>query len=503
MERRQAEEQYLALLREAERRQADDPLADFTPHPKQKEFIDAVLDGKTRHAWFIASNRSGKSDAGSYIGSYFARYGNRANAKPDSYGKIQVTDYATSGWVVSLDFPTSRDIIQPKYFDNGFVSPGSHPPFIPDREIAEWRVTDQVLKLKNGSIVGFKSSDSPRTKFQGTEKDWIHFDEEPPKGHFEECIIRVGKRPLTIFATCTLLPPEGELGGVTWVFSEIIKPWQKGELPHVMLFGASIYDNPYIGREEIALLEAAYAPGSLMRRIRLDGEWLPGMLGARAYGNFDFMRHVREQPPPKDMYPLCWLFDFNVTPFISLVGTRDGSLFRIHKEYCLDGGTHSEMAQHFYQDFVGHRGEIWIYGDATGQNRGQTGKTDYALVLNEIRKYNMIARLKVPSSNPHVPDRINAVNRALRNEQGVHMLEIDPSCKELIEDLEQVIRDPAGGIKKVHNPRDTYFRRTHASDALGYWIAFEQPVVFNPRKVAMLAKSRIKSPDYAFTGNHG
>ena len=84
-------------------------------------------------------------------------------------------------------------IIQPKYFDNGFVPGGaSHQPFIPQREISEWRVSDQVLKLKIGSLIGFKSADSGASKFQGAEKDWIHFDEEPPKPVYEESVIRVG-----------------------------------------------------------------------------------------------------------------------------------------------------------------------------------------------------------------------------------------------------------------------------------------------------------------------
>jgi hypothetical protein len=85
-------------------------------------------------------------------------------------------------------------------------------------------------------------------------------------------------------------------------------------------------------------------------------------------------------------------------------------------------------------------------------------------------------RIKVPESNPAINDRINAVNRICKNEFGEVQLEIDPICKELIEDFEQVISDGRGGIKKTFNRKDPYYKRTHTSDALGYWVALEAPI---------------------------
>ena len=45
-----------------------------------------------------------------------------------------------------------------------------------------------------------------------------------------------------------------------------------------------------------------------------------------------------------------------------------------------------------------------------------------------------------------------------------------------IADLEQVLRDSRGGIKKSHDRKDPYYRRTHISDALGYWVVKDEPV---------------------------
>jgi phage terminase large subunit-like protein len=478
--------EFLIIREEYIKRRKNDPLLTFTPHSKQWPFIESVLHNKELENWFIAANRSGKSDAGTYCGAYIARF------VPGS-----------SGWVVSLDFPASRDIVQPKYFDNGFLSASaSHPPFIPKNEIAPngWRASDQILILKNGSIIGFKSCDSGRKKFQGVGKEWVHFDEEPPEEIYEECVIRVkAKKKLRIFGTCTLLPPEGQLGGVSWLFSDIIQPYKDGKLKNVGLFGASIYDNPHIDLGEIKRLEAKYPLWTVIGKIRLLGEYLPGLSGARAYTSFDRVLHVKPQPALQPRLPICWAWDFNVEPMVSLVGQIDGDVFRVHRELVLDEGNILQMVDMFREYYPYHDSEIWLYGDSTGKSRtSQTGQTDYQIILNAMRTYGAPVKMKVPEKNPPVPDRINSMNIALKDEYGRINVEVDPDCHELIADLEQVLRDSRGAIKKTHNRKDAYYKRTHTSDAFGYWISFERPV--RPAANYQLGKiiSRIRTPGYGF-----
>jgi len=482
-------EQLLAVAEELAARRGADPLMTYPLHEKQRAFVNSVLQMRAKENWFIAANRSGKSDAGAYLGAHLARFGAPG---------VQEGPRATSGWVSALDFPTSRDVIQPKYFNNGFVPPGQvHAPFIPDREIEQWRVDDQILKLKNGSIVGFKSADSGRRKYQGSEKDWFHMDEEHPWEIYEEAVIRVGARPLLFFCTATILPPEGISTTTSWVFSKIIQPFKDGTLKHANVFGASIYDNPGISRDEITRLEAIYPLGSLSRRIRLEGEWLPGIGGARAYGSFERGLHVREQPEIAIRRPLCWTWDFNVEPMVSLVGQVDGGLYRVLRELILDEGSIPEMCEMFRHHFPSHEAEIWLYGDASGERRtGQTGKSDYFVVMQEMRNFNLPLKMKVPPDNPRIPDRVNAVNRLCKDEKGLIRLQIDPSCTELIGDLEGVLRDQKGGIFKTRNKKDPYFRRTHTSDALGYWLSFEEPV--RPPSQHIRSDIRIGAPGYAF-----
>lgn len=476
---REQNEEFLLLAEALATRRGDDPLKNFPLHDKQQAFVDSVLQRKKKENWFIAANRSGKSDAGAYIGATLARFG-RQDAKPSPHAgaSVQVIDRSTSGWVSALDFPTSRDVIQPKYFDNGYRITGKYPPFIPKHEIESWSSENQILKLKNGSLIGFKSAESGRKKYQGADKDWFHMDEEHPWEIYEESVIRVGNMPLIFFCTATILPPEGIQVTTSWVFPKIIQPWQSGQLLGTGLFGASIYDNPGIPRDEIKRLESIYPEGSASRRIRLGGEWLPGIGGARAYHTFDRLIHVARDMPAMSMRrPLCWMWDFNVEPMVSLIGQVDGPTYRFHRELILEEGSIPEMCNLFYDAFPAHGGEIWLYGDATGKGRhGNTGQSDYWTILNEMKQYGSPVRMKVPPENPRVPDRINAVNRMLRDEEGLVRIQVDPSMHEFIADLEGVLRDQRGGILKIRNRKDPYFHRTHTSDAGGYWIAFEEPV---------------------------
>src|SRR3990172_2911093 len=122
-------------------------------------------------------------------------------------------------------------------------------------------------------------------------------------------------------------PPTWPSGG-----SRVAVPnTRNGKLPNVGIFGASIYDNPHLDQREIGRLESIYPEGSVQRRIRLGGEWLPGLSGARAYPSFDRRVHVRPQPPITPRRPLAWYWDFNVEPMVSGIGQRHMKLFRVYR----------------------------------------------------------------------------------------------------------------------------------------------------------------------------
>jgi len=83
----------------------------------------------------------------------------------------------------------------------------------------------------------------------------------------------------------------------------------------------------------------------------------------------------------------------------------------------------------------------------------------------------IVLQMRTTSSNPGVRDRINIVNSRLCSAAGDRRLFIDPKCKELIRDLEQVRwkTDETGRATTELDKSDRM--RTHVSDALGYYVA--------------------------------
>jgi hypothetical protein len=123
--------------------------------------------------------------------------------------------------------------------------------------------------------------------------------------------------------------------------------------------------------------------------------------------------------------------------------------------------------------------EIYVYGDATGeQRRTSASRTDWQIAKDFFGRYpdRFRATFRVPSANPLVKDRVNLVNARLRNHAGQHHLRVDQNCKALIKDLEQVCwkTDPHGNPLVELDKSDPM--RTHVSDALGYMVAWEFPM---------------------------
>jgi hypothetical protein len=122
---------------------------------------------------------------------------------------------------------------------------------------------------------------------------------------------------------------------------------------------------------------------------------------------------------------------------------------------------------------------VYVYGDATGDSRRTSAsRTDWQIVRAFFQRHvnSFQANVRVPNANPAVKDRVNCLNSMLCNHAGQRRLRIDPGCKELIRDLEQVRwkSDSHGNALADIDKSDPM--RTHASDALGYFIAKACPI---------------------------
>ncbi len=241
-----------AIEREQRRRAERDTLARYNTGKKKHKKQLAFHRCKKRNRWVFGGNRSGKTECGAAETVWIAR-GNHP------YRKNRENAF---GWVVSLTSQVQRDVAQKKILHY------LRPDWIADivmtsgrRDSPETGVIDQIL-VKNVfggiSVIGFKSCDQGRERFQGSSLDFVWFDEEPPEDVYEECRMRLLDRRGDMYGTMT------PLKGLTFVYSEIfLNRSHNSEVWYEFMEWA---DNPFLPKREISLLERTMDERTLQAR---------------------------------------------------------------------------------------------------------------------------------------------------------------------------------------------------------------------------------------------
>ena len=289
---REIVEKIKSIEAELEKRKKTDALARYNTgdkiHKKQVEFHKCLK----RNRWVFGGNRSGKTECGAVECVYMAR-GNhpyRQNRKD------------TIGWVVSLSQQVQRDVAQkkilhylrPDWIDEVVMLSGR-------KDAPESGVIDfiRVRNVFGGiSVIGFKSCDQGREKFQGASLDFVWFDEEPPKDIYLECRMRVLDKKGDIFATMT------PLKGLTFVYNDIyLNRFNDPEIWYSFMEWA---DNPYLDGAEISAMEGCMDENILQTRRYGRFATSEGLV----YPEFDESVHIIEPfPIPKE-----WQDNISIDP---------------------------------------------------------------------------------------------------------------------------------------------------------------------------------------------
>jgi len=170
----------------------------------------------------------------------------------------------TRGWVCSVSFEVQRDVTQKKIL--GDVETGI-PGLLPLREIKKitYRSTGIIdtIRLNNGSLIGFKSYDQGREKFQGSSQHYVWMDEEGPKDIYTECQMRLMDTEGDMFGTMT------PLSGMTYVYDTIYlndsKPIEKRD-DEIFCMMMQWDDNPHLSTKEKKRLETSLDEAELEAR---------------------------------------------------------------------------------------------------------------------------------------------------------------------------------------------------------------------------------------------
>ena len=315
---RQEKEELATLLEERTRRQKEERLRYYNVgskiHLKQIDFHK----DRHRNKWLFGGNRTGKTVAGAVEAVWRSR-GNHP------YREITTPQ---RGWVVSLDYNVQRDVAQKE------VLRWLNPAWIKNIEMRQGRKDNpengiidfiEVYSIHGGvSIIGFKSCDQGRAKFQGTSQHWIWFDEEPPEDVYDECKMRIIDTRGDIWGTMT------PLQGLTWVYNTVYmnEPGDT-EIKYWLMEWA---DNPWLSPEEIKQLESTMTEDE--REARQYGKFVA--MSGLVYKEFDEGIHVIE---PFDV-PKEWYYNISIDPGLAnplsahfYAVDYDGNIYVIAEQY--------------------------------------------------------------------------------------------------------------------------------------------------------------------------
>ena len=438
-------EKIKAIESEQKRRREQDALARYNTGGKRHKKQIAFHRCKKRNRWVFGGNRSGKTECGAAETVYLARgtHPYRKN-KPNVFG-----------WVVSPTAQVQRDVAQKK------VLHYLRPDWIADIVMTSGRkdspqtgVIDQIV-VKNvfggTSVIGFKSFDQGREKFQGSSLDFVWFDEEPPKEIYEECLMRVIDKRGDIFGTMT------PLKGLTFLYEEIYL--NRKNNPEIWYEFMEWADNPYLSPKEIKLMESTLDESTLQSRKLGRFCTREGLV----YPEFDERVHV-VQPFP---VPPEWQDNISIDP--GLKNPLSAHWYAVDYDENV-----YVIAEHYAagKDIDYHAQAIHAMSESLGWKRDGKGRVS-ALIDSAAQQRTLASQKSVAElfyerdilANPRVEkDLFSGISRVksyLNRGNGLPDLYIFSSCPNLIREIKSYFWGSGDAPVK---------RDDHAMDELRYYL---------------------------------
>lgn len=241
-----------ALERELARRKSHNRLIDYQPYAKQRQFHNAGKEHRER--LLMAGNQLGKTlSAG-------AETAMHATGRYPDWWQGRVFAKPIHGWVSGVTGESTRDNPQRILYGplgspgTGMIPKDAIKDHAPRRGLAD-ALDTLVVKWGGGgdvqagdSILGFKSYDQGREKWQGPTLQVVWFDEEPPEDIYTEGMTRtnVGLNP--VYLTFTPL-----LG-----MSNVVKRFLLDKPPGTHVTQMTIEDVEHYTPEQRAAIIASY-----------------------------------------------------------------------------------------------------------------------------------------------------------------------------------------------------------------------------------------------------
>ena len=439
-------ERLCQIEQEEKRRKGNDNLAKYNTgekvHLKQMAFHKC----QKKNRWVFGGNRSGKTECGAVEAVYMAR-----GVHPYRQNKDGVF-----GWVVSLSQQVQRDVAQAKILH--YLNPS----WIQDvtmlsgkKDSLKFGVIDQI-RIHNvfggSSVIGFKSCDQGREKFQGSSLDFVWFDEEPPEDIYDECLMRVLDKNGDIFGTMT------PLKGLTFIHDKIYL--NSGQNPQVWHEFMEWADNPFLDKKQVEALSDTLSDDQLDSRRYGHFKENSGLV----YPEFDQNVHVLTEP---FILPADWQDIISIDPGLN-------NPLSAHW-YAVDyDGNVFVVAEHFEsgKDVFYHSERIKQISKALGWKTDAQGR--YRALIDSAANQKTLASSKSvtelflesgiavsPKVNKDMFSGIQRVKQYLKVKDGRAKLYIFPCCVNLIRELKTYRWGEGDNPKKIDD---------HCLDELRYYL---------------------------------
>ena len=298
-----------------------------------------------------------------------------------------------------------------------------------------------VIDNWNG-LIWVGSGDKPDS-LRGPNLSWAGIDEPfiQRKDVFDQMVarVRIAKAPCReIFLTGT---PEQMNWG--WQLTN------RTDLDMGIVFGSTL-DNEYLPQQYKDNLLSAYTKEQVDAYVY--GKFV-NLTQGRVYREFDRSEHAKKRESME--LPIGIGMDFNVDAMTSIIFYKGPNWIHAFDEIRLKNSNTFEMCEILKEKYPSGV----VYPDASGSARKSSStQSDHDIIKKAGFK------IRSPRKNPPVRDRVNAVNKLIRD--GNFSCENAPN---LIMDLERNVWK-SGDVDKS-DPE-----QSHASDAIGYAVNFLFPI---------------------------
>lgn len=337
---------------------------------------------------------------------------------------------------------------------------------IPRKWIVREHETEMSITLKNGSIIECKGADNPDT-LRGVGLNFVVMDE------FQD----IRAETWTTIIRPTLAKDRGEalFIGTPKAYNQLYEVYQFGQDAARKAWSSYQFPtitSPFIPESEIIEARRDMDPRTFRQEFEASFETMSG----RVYYPFDRKVHVDSSIAFNPHLPIWCGVDFNIDPMsCAIMQPQTNGEIHVVDEIFLRNSNTEELVEELERRYWEYMGQVVIYPDPAGAARQHArGESDL-----DIFRTKGFVRIKVKRKHPPIADRVNAVNRVLKDAAGNIRFKVGAGCANVIESLEQTL------YKAGSRDIDKAQSMEHITDALGYCIDIERPI----RKIVIAGHS--------------